>query len=574
MKSSMGKNFRFSELSLIFCLFLGSVFSISCSQRILSSIQREDQSELMYFFEPIADEFGPALQIDVIFRGNPNGKTIIRIPTRWQNVSGLERSLRKLHALTPGVRIGSLTSDGTREVEHESSEILHLRYVFSQDSETKLRYAEQEFLPRIEPSYFFFVGGTVLITPDVSPSKPLHISLRWFSLKSNQTIINSLAPVEKVQVVDSHLENLKNAVYLGGDYRLNSDDAGSSRPKVVLRGQWAFSDSEFFKMIENLTQEAASLWDVKPLGFWALTPIAKNCCRYDGILLDQGWAGLIAMDTSMTSDFIRLYAQKIFETMLEPKNKDASSTANWIWMRTGVSRFASRRAVLKQGIWNFDQYLSDLNLDLRDYWSSDYKRWPAERILRIARENRGASRQFSFRGDLLLQNWAAQIRRKGISSGDFNLALRLATQEGQWSRMNSVLGADAVQQWDKVIRLGGEVEISPDAAGSCARLEWVKIKTFEIGFDFETSKEEGRIVQVQSGSQAERAGLRVGQKLLAWRVRLGDAAYTAEFRIRSGKKESVIRYLPVSNKTVLVPQFIHQPGSSFSGDACLHGLGL
>ena len=547
-----------------------------CSEKILSSIKRADSSELIYLLEPAKFDGRPSLLIDLLFRGEASGETLVRLPSVWAGQSKLERSVKGLVPLTAGAQIRGTDQPSVKRILHKPSEVLHLRYWLVQDFDSPIQEEENFLRPIVQDTYFHWLGGAGLVQPDWPMDRKLDVSLRWLSFPPGAAVINSYGSDEWLQGFEATLPELQNSLFLGGDVRVQEFSEGKSRMKIAVRGQPNFEDTQLAAFVKKIwkTQLGVLGDETVPFRFLSLLSVGKQCCTYHSARARHTLVTVIASDQGIGLDMKRVISGELLRSRLDDELGALAREPRWFWLRTGFAQFASRLMGFQSGEekgWTLENYLDDFNASLREQAFSPAKDESYRELTSRAGTDRLAGRELYLRGDILGQAWYASVRRDGKS---------LETLEAGVPELLRQLRAHPDEAEVASTGLSKAKPMAPmaDWMGPCAKLQKVSLRAFELGFDLESSKQEGRISGVKHDSAAFRAGLRRDQRLLSWRVRLGDPAFEAEIRVREGKSEKTIRFLPVSLTSRKISQFIMDAGAATTSadrsDACLRGLGL
>jgi predicted metalloprotease with PDZ domain len=121
----------------------------------------------------------------------------------------------------------------------------------------------------------------------------------------------------------------------------------------------------------------------------------------------------------------------------------------------------------------------------------------------------------------------------------------------------------------------GELVPADNSFGACATVEDIEYRSFDAGFDFEKSFETRVVSGVVPDSNAHKAGLRDGQKIVTWGFMLDNPKRQAKVTIVEGATQKVLQYYPASTEAIRLPQFKLKQGLSVEERArCLSQLGV
>jgi predicted metalloprotease with PDZ domain len=151
-----------------------------------------------------------------------------------------------------------------------------------------------------------------------------------------------------------------------------------------------------------------------------------------------------------------------------------------------------------------------------------------------------------------MQDIVAAARQAGERTNTDKLLARIA-------RWTSPAFADRVR---KIVVDGATAELPADIAAPCLKLETIEKPQFDLGFDFEKSKEAHRVTGLRPDSAAYAAGVREGQRLRQWSVFWDDVAKPVELAVVENEGDRLIRFYPLGAKRRLPRFTVNQP------DAC------
>src|ERR1035437_7516542 len=110
---------------------MGCLVLSSCTFHVLPNIERADQSEIIYAFEPIGGK-SPSLNVDVIFRGNSSGVTTIHLPGQWLGQIGLEKAVSTLNFPLSNILMSDTADPAVKLLRHNPGQVIRVRYNVSQ----------------------------------------------------------------------------------------------------------------------------------------------------------------------------------------------------------------------------------------------------------------------------------------------------------------------------------------------------------------------------------------------------------------------------------------------------------
>ena len=201
------------------------------------------------------------------------------------------------------------------------------------------------------------------------------------------------------------------------------------------------------------------------------------------------------------------------------------------------------------------------------------------------RQTHGAAGQLFYKKGYLLANhldFTIRSKTNGKHSLDDVMRSLLRSSKPDSIELSEKRIADALRPYlqeqgaSDIEKYMGRGELVPadNSFGACATVEDIEHRSLDVGFDFKKSFETRVVSGVVPDSNAHKAGLRDGQKIVTWSI-LDDPKSQAKVTIVEGATQIVLQYYPASTEAILLPQFKLKPGLSVEERAqCLSQLGV
>jgi predicted metalloprotease with PDZ domain len=431
---------------------------------------------------------------------------------------------------------------------------------------------DRRFRAMIQPEYFQWIGTAAWVLPSSGDNDRLVIDLRWNNLPKGWTLAHSFGVATPRQVFGINYGALRHAIFVGGDFRIHTEELDGKKIYTAVRGQWNYSDTEFATMVRDVIATERRFWHTDEQDFLVtMVPLAEppGATSMAGTGLSNAFA-LFNTPNVKLEQMQGLLAHEYFHTwnpgrlgrMPEPEQ-------SVYWFSEGFTDFYASLLLLRAGRTSLEDYVAQQNELLKKTYLSSAATLPNERVIKDFWNDRDIEKLHYQRGALLAAEWNGQIRAAsgGKASLDnvlFDLRAGAHDGQGKWKTLNAqriaeallpYTGQDASTQIRKHIEDG--VLIVPSAAAIGPRVEvvWRQVPRFELGLDFEALKD-SRIDGVTAGSAAYKAGLRNGQSVLRRKpIYLNDSDKQIEITVKNREGERTVRYFPRSTATMSVPQF-------------------
>lgn len=241
------------------------------------------------------------------------------------------------------------------------------------------------------------------------------------------------------------------------------------------------------------------------------------------------------------------------------------------WYSEGDAVYYQQRLPWMAGMVSADAYLADINKTAARYYTNDLRGlsdaqamdgyWGDVRKIVIPYD----------RGALYFAALNGKIRKASGGKRSVDDLVRVvvernrreeATSEADWTALvRAELGEDGVALHNAM--LAGEVIVpDSDAYGSCFRRVAAKVRRYELGYRQDLAVREGVVRGLIAGSEAEKAGIREGDRVVLRTNTDGaqrDPAMTVTVKITRDARTFAVTYLP-RGAAVDVWQWARAPG--------------
>ena len=227
--------------------------TIAVASAVLFCVGAAAPERIDYTLSPIVQDGAlQAVQIDLNFRGEADGETILRLPDHWGGQIELYRAIEGL-AVVSGATLRDGEGPAQRLLSHRPNARIHLRYRLIQDWDGVPR-AElgNTYRAVIQPTYFHFVGESAFISPD-SANRDTPVRVRVRNLPRGWSFASDL------EHEGLKLDRLWSSIAIGGDFRVLRDPETNVR--VAMRGSWSFTDAALMQEVAHIIGGQRSFWD-------------------------------------------------------------------------------------------------------------------------------------------------------------------------------------------------------------------------------------------------------------------------------------------------------------------------
>ncbi len=532
----------------------------------------------------------PAVEVSLACLGSPAGTTTFAVSPEWGGVRDAGKGIFDVSVRSAqGAELAvEHPADHQWAVRHEPSQALRLTCTLRERANRPVHGDGNDYRIQLRDKLFFMIGNIGLPAPEhFEGETPRSIRLEWRGFhdagwKTVSSFANGSTPIQ----VNMPVDRFRHSLFVAGEFRLHEVpiDAGqpageSSTPNklgIVLVGpRFRFSDGQFVRLASKIV--AAEREFFRPVNDpWYLISVMPtggddpNTLSIGGTGLTHAFALWVSRGATLERGspserpMKRLLAHEYFHRWNGGELEFAQPEQQLYWFSEGFTDFYARRILLRAELYSPEEFATDLNESLRNYFNSPVRQAPNERIVRDFWSH-AAVRDLPYRrGDLLAL--AIDDRIRGMSGGTRSLddlmrgIIRTGRSAGEWTleallqRILMATDADFAAVVERCILLGEDVPLPSRIVEPRLRIRRDHGRIFDLGFDESASQSSGMISGVVEGSRAHDAGLRNGQKLRGWSYNRDEIDRPVELTVEQDGKEQKLRYVPAGAE-VSIPKY-------------------
>ena len=509
-------------------------------------------------------------KVSVTFDGDSSGRTEIHLPNEWGGQKDLYKAISGLSVSSSAATITDGSEPHRRIITHNPAEPLTVSYFISQDFQGPFGNAVR-YRPVTDSKYIHWIGSTVWVLPAWNETDEVKVAFEWKNLPGIWTFAHSFGTGTRNQHFNAEFDDLRTSLYVAGDFRFVTVRAAGKPVIVGVRGEWQFSDAEMAEAIRKVIELQRAFWkdNSQERFLVSLIPIDEgpNSFSFGGTGLTDSFA-LFATPNATVDRLRALLAHEYAHNWIPTRvGRMPDREQELYWFSEGFTEFYTYELLHRSKIITTKEYVDLYNSLIREYYSLPTRNEPNERIVKDFWADPYVGRLPYLRGLMFATNLNAEMKRKsgGKRSLDnvmFDLT-RVSHVKPQPLSFESLAtafakhtGASLSDLMQRQLIQGETIEPVDDALGGIAEREMMELSVFELGFDFDRFAKERVVVGVIPNSAAYAAGLRNGQKRNGGvSISFGDTTREIELKVKDDAGERSIKYLPVANQRLQVPQF-------------------
>ena len=498
----------------------------------------------------------PAFEVEMRFRGDSDGETVLELPSEWAGSRELWRQIA-------GLEIHGADSLGgyyDRPIIHHRPGakirvVYHVQTAWQEDP----GFDYEKARPLVRSDWFFWHGNGVFASPKGRDSAPARF--RWGKLPKRWSVASDLDHWKGKRTT---VANLIDSVAIGGaGLTMVERDIDGAPFRLATLGHWTFTPDALADTIVPIIRAEDDYWgDRSTPYFVALAPTGtppsglsvRGTGRTDGFSI----AATTGFELKQAK---RLLAHEYMHGWMPnalgglPEDKEATD----YWFSEGFTDYLASKVLLRSGLWSAEDYVADKNETLLRYGTSPARNAPASDIVARFWED-PALQQVSYdRGHLLATILDAEIAVSSAGAESLDTVLRAQREAAKGSSARATdlfretLRARTAIPLDPLVAQaqdGAPLLLSDGLFGACTRIIRERRKEFDRGYDAEATRlANGVIAGVVKDGPAFAAGMRDGMRLIAREAgKIGDSRTEIAYRVADEGGERVLRYLPEGKK--------------------------
>ncbi len=529
----------------------------------------DKQHYLSYKVSPVTDTQGNALlKIQLRCKANPSGKTIMNfLDTAWGQDS--------LHNVIKSMRLVDLAGNVIQQrdsnriiIEHDSTlEQIVFEYTLKQDTKGPLE-TRMTYRPIVTQDYFHVFGHSLFMLPqssDDDTETPLNIEIAWNGFPESYAFQNSFDSNKTVQKFETTQSLFHSSVFVGGDFRLYPIKVNSNWVHLAIRGTWeVFEDSIMVDILKKTITAQRDFWKDHSQRYFSVTlipTIQERGSSFQGTGLTNSFATNASNNEYLEVEgLVYLLNHELMHNWTGHLIKNDNEEEQY-WFSEGFTEYYTFKNIARNKIYDLDAqyFIEELNKLSRSLYSSPVKN---AKNKEINYDNYWSNRDYSklpyYRGALfafILDQKIQQDSEGKHSLDDLMLQIKSdALEKGQRlthsyfiNTANTFLKKDLSPFFDTYIIKGESLPIG--ALYEEFGFDYDSLSNiFDLGFEFSTDRRS--IVAVDSNSEAYKAGLRPGDRIVSLSY-MYDPSFKAEFTKKDGDREVAVSFYP--KKSVKLP---------------------
>ena len=543
----MGKPFSMHYLRTRFTTALlaaGLLLHLAC--------QKETPRQLEYEIVKSMVDSLPALEVRMHFSPNRGEVTYVHYEDEAWGQTGLFNSLREVR-LVGGSGALVLEPDSSRiRIAHpDGSGPITLSYKIVQDIPGP-KDSQDTYRPIVDSSYFHVFSHNLFALPghyQEGEAPEAEISLNWTGWDPEEVIHNSFGSRQRRQDLGViPLGEFHSAIFVGGDFRVYTDRIQGNQLHLAVRGDWIpFEDDQVMELLGETVRAQRDFWEDHSQSYFTVTmrpyPQEKGS-SFQGTGLTNSFATSISNNgETEIGQLVYLFNHELMHNWIGHTIENEEEEAQY-WFSEGFTEYYTAKNIATYGIdgedWGF--FIRNLNETLRLLETSSIKDAPNSEINYDNFWKNPEYGKLPYRRGMLfacyldLQLQASRDTGQKLSHAHFLKTANAYLPEDLTPFFNRhIVDGDPLPLKELFQQLGFDVQEGADL--------------FDLGFEY--SPGFAKIEEVDPASEAFRAGVREGDRVVSRSVYLGNTQKPVELVLERGGKQVPVAYFPLKKAPVV-----------------------
>ena len=549
---------------------------------LLPAAKAPENSLVRYKVTPLAPGgFGNALRVEMRFKGDADGETMLQLPGEWAGSVQLWRHVTDLK-IRGATRLSGYYDAPV--IHHRPGATIRVRYDVVSAWFGDPAFDYEKARPMIQPNLFFFHGEGVFAAPEGRQAASARF--RWGKLPKGWQVASDL---DHLNGQPSTVANLINSVAIGGRaLRIVERRIGRSPLRIAVAGKWTFEPEELADLVEKVVEAENRFWGDEPTPFLvAMAPLGEVATglTYTGTGRTDAFS-IASTSAFALKDATRFLGHEYMHSWVpnELGNMPDDEAVDY-WFSEGFNDYLASKVLLRAGLWTLEQWAADKNETLLRYGTSAAKTIAAAEVPARFWTDQAVQQVSYDRGHLLAAMLDGEIAERTSGAQALEDVLRAQREAAKGSSvlardlfraaLLAKTGIDATQAIERYARAGEAILLPETLLGACGTVVSESRRAFDRGFDAQATRvADGVIAGVDPAGPAHAAGMRNGQRLVRRESgTIGDAGIPLSYRVKDRGEEKVIAYLPTGKTEHQVQRLVLSAGGDEQVQACKRRFG-
>jgi len=484
-------------------------------------------SAIDYTITPIFTGDIPYIKVYVEIKGKLSDEVVIDLPSRWGPAEYYDQVKNfKLNYPQGKIQFKKAGKDGrqnTAVITISKTDRLSFNYEVYQKTENPLDVHETI----IRKDLIHTLGHGIFAFPnDAQDIEKIKLSVKWNNIPGNWRTLSAYGNERKIEYV-GNVMSLVHSFYVAGDVRIFPIGGADDHIYLSLYGEFSFEDESIISDIGKIIESQRSFFNDHDFPYYTISMIeGDDPYTSGGTGLHNSFAVHLPGERSRLDWYI-LCAHEHFHNWMGGKIQRDGEEASTYWWNEGFTDYYSRVLALRSGGISIEEFIDECNQLLRNYYLSPVLNEPNARIESDFWQNFDMGRLPYYRGFVfaIYLNYLIKKHNPDNSLDNVMFDLLKNAQQKKFSPeyfcdiLKSYVPQGIKEDMSRFIDQGETIEL--DDVAMFLPTEKITMGSYELGFDRDFFIKNEVIQKINETSNAYRAGLRDGDKIIEFSVPKG-----------------------------------------------------
>jgi len=513
----------------------------------------------------------PALEVRMHFSPDSGRVTYVNYENDAWGETDLFNGIRNVRLLQGQGAVSVEPDSGRIRIEHPLNPgSLALSYTVFQDIPGP-KNAQNTYRPIVESSYFHVYSHNLFAIPRhywKGENPEADIRLEWTGWGPGEVIHNSFGSQNRLQDLGQiPLERFHNAIFVGGDFRIYTEEVEGNELILAIRGDWVpFQDPAVMDLLTETIRAQRDFWNDHSQPYFTVTmrPYPQeNGTSFQGTGLTNSFATSISNNAETEFEQLAyLFNHELMHNWIGFAIKNADEEAQY-WFSEGFTDYYTSKNMAAYGIdgkdWGY--FITKLNETIRELEASSVREAPNEEINYDNFWKNPEYGKLPYRRGKLFACYL-DLHIQAVSGGERSLddvmrdLLAATRKDGQvlthahfLRTANAYLAQDLTPFFERHIIQGETLPMKTLFEQLGLAYEEEETDLFDLGIRFNENVD--AVVSVDPTSEAFRAGVREGDRVVSRSIYRGSISKEAELILEREGKQIPVAYRPVKKARVV-----------------------
>lgn len=516
-------------------------------------------SNFEYILTPVLEEKDPYLKVEMKFKGNNVGITLLEFPQMWAGVSYKEQIKNKI-ILDSSIKYQIDKKNSNNWIlKYAPGQIITLSYEVHQKKEDPSDIHEAI----IRKDLVHATGYGLFALPNMEECKsnrPMDFSVNWNNAPENWLYASSYNNTSNINFKGSE-GDLLHSIYTAGKSRHYDLPMKENSVLLSLYGDFNYSDQELVESLTNIIASQREFFKDYDFPYYLISIVEGDQPQsIGGTGLNNNFSAYIPKDIDSRNVRVTLTHEHLHNWIGGKLKNNKEEKLNY-WWSEGFTDYYTRVLGLRTKTISLEEFINECNELLSNYYLSPVHNAPNSRIkadfwknydVQKLPYNRGFTFAFSLNNKIKLHS----NNKSSLDNLMYELISDAKKNKIKFSNklfikyVNKYLANDLSKEFDKIIVKGGTIDLEP--LKNALPLVKVKLGPYERGFDREACLNEKIIKEIKPNSNAYKAGLRDGDKIIKYDFPKGSSP---DQIVTIATERGTFNYRPESQDKIDVWQF-------------------